>query len=122
MEFIIENWYMALAFIALGVVGTLGVQRFWNLPAASKLQVVKNWLLWAVTEAEVALGAGTGPLKLQYVYDLFIGKFPWAIHLISFEMFKEMVDEALDEMRDLLAKNEDVAALVEAPVEPVGTE
>lgn len=91
-------------------------------PAAAKLQVVKNWLLWAVAEAEVALGSGTGPLKLQYVYDLFIGKFPWAIHLISFEMFKEMVDEALDEMRDLLAKNEDVAAIVEAPVEPVGTE
>ena len=122
MEFIIENWYMALAFSALGVVGTLAIQRFLSLPTNSKLQVVKNWLLWAVVEAEVALGAGTGALKLKYVYDLFVGKFPWAIHLISFAMFEAMVDEALDEMRELLAKNEAIGAIVEAKEEPTGIE
>ena len=28
---------------------------------------VKEWLLWAVTQAEQYLGSGTGALKLRYV-------------------------------------------------------
>ena len=37
---------------------------------------VKEWLLWAVTQAEQYLGSGTGALKLRYVYDLAVEAFP----------------------------------------------
>ena len=36
----------------------------------------KEWLLFAVTEAEKSLGGGTGELKLHVTYDAFIKRFP----------------------------------------------
>ena len=93
MEFIIENWRIIVA----------------ALPAAA----VKEWLLWAVTEAEKDLGGGTGKLKLRQVYDLFVTRFPWLAKLVSFELFSDMVDEALEQMREMLDTNEAVKAFVE---------
>ena len=118
MTFIIENWYIALALIAVGVVGTLAVQRFLKLPLSAKLDIVRTWLVWAVTEAEDALGSGTGPAKLQYVYNLMVKELPWAALIINFEQFKAMVDEALVIMRKMFEKNPAIAAIiVEQPVE-----
>lgn len=37
---------------------------------------VKEWLLLAVTEAEKALGSGTGQLKLRQTYQMFVKTFP----------------------------------------------
>ena len=51
------------------------------------------------------LGSGTGQLKLRMVYDMFVQRFPWLARLISFEKFAGLVDEALVEMRNMLAKN-----------------
>ena len=67
---------------------------------------------WAVTEAEKELGGGTGKLKLRQVYDLFVTRFPWLAKIVSFELFSDMVDDALDEMREMLANNQAVKALV----------
>ena len=30
----------------------------------------KNWLVWAVSEAESVFGSNTGKLKLRYAYEL----------------------------------------------------
>jgi hypothetical protein len=120
MEFIIQNWYIALALIALGVVGTLTVQRFWTLPLSAKLDIVRNWLVWAVTRAERELGSGTGPAKLRYVYDLMAQRLPWATLIIPFETFKAMVDEALVIMREMAEKNPAIAAAI-IPTEAVTT-
>jgi hypothetical protein len=76
---------------------------------------VIQWLVFAVTEAEKALGSGTGQLKLRYVYDLFAGKFPVLSRFLSFEVFSDWVDIALDEMRVLLA-NKNVKSYVEGSV------
>lgn len=74
---------------------------------------IKEWLLYAVTEAEKELGGGTGQLKLRQVYDLFVQRFPAVAAVISFDTFSGWVDEALEQMREMLAKNEQVAAYVE---------
>mgnify|MGYP000840045992 CR=1 FL=1 len=76
---------------------------------------VKEWLLWAVTEAEKDLGGGTGKLKLRQVYDLFVQRFPWLAKAVSFELFSSLVDEALEEMREMLDNNQAVKAFVEGP-------
>lgn len=104
---------LVLAGIAvLAYVGYL-VFSFFKQPRESQLAQVREWLLWAVTEAERILGSGTGQLKLRFVYDLFIERFPWLARIISFEKFAELVDEVLVDMRDLIDSNDAVKALVE---------
>lgn len=72
---------------------------------------VKNWLLWACTQAEKIYGGGTGKLKLAYVYDIFVGKFPKMQAVIPFSMFSKLVDAALESMKSMLS-NANIAAIV----------
>lgn len=113
MEFIIENWPVIVAVIAVVAVAAVAVARFVGLPTDAQLSKVREWLLWAVTEAEKDLGGGTGKLKLRQVYDLFVTRFPWLAKLVSFELFSDMVDEALEQMREMLDTNEAVKEFVE---------
>lgn len=113
MEFIVSNWYIIVAILVCVIVAAMCLYRFAGLPTKEQLEKVREWLLWAVTRAEKELGSGTGQLKLREVYDLFIQRFPVTAMLISFNKFSDMVDDALVEMRKMLAKNEAVAAIVE---------
>lgn len=113
MDFIIENWPIIVAGTAFVAAVASCVVKFVGLPTESQLAKVKEWLLWAVTEAEKELGGGTGQLKLRQVYDLFVTRFPWLAKMISFDMFSGLVDEALEEMRSMLDSNQAVKAFVE---------
>ena len=62
--------------------------------------------LW--TRREKEFGSGTGKIKLRYVYDMFIVRFPWMAQVITFETFSGLVDKALEEMRVLLETNKQV--------------
>ena len=73
---------------------------------------VQSWLLWAVTQAETAFGNGTGKLKLAFVYDLFIEKFPKLQAIFPYKLFSSLVDKALSSMREML-KNDKIATIVE---------
>ncbi|MFW5632298.1 MAG: hypothetical protein ACOCMZ_04080, partial [Acetivibrio ethanolgignens] len=68
--------------------------------------------LWAVTQAEAELGSGTGQLKLRQVYDVFVQRFPAVAMVVSFDTFSLWVDEALDDMRDMLKQNQAVRSMV----------
>ena len=68
--------------------------------------------MYAVTEAEIDLGGGTGQLKLRMVYDMFVSRFPSIAKIVSFATFSVWVDDALVVMRSLLEKNEAVQTLV----------
>ena len=106
MEFLIDNWFYIVTAVALSAFVGIAVWRFYKLPNAEQMNAIREWLLMAVTEAEKELGDGTGKLKLRYVYDLFVTRFPWAAKVIPFSTFSNLVDEALVEMRELLDKNE----------------
>lgn len=82
------------------------------MPRPEQLAKVKEWLLYAVIKAEKELGGGTGQVKLRYVYDMFVIRFPALSKLISFEMFSQMVDEALERMRKLLENSSSVEQYV----------
>lgn len=112
MEFLIENWYIILAAMALGALAVVAVVRFFRLPREKQMENVRQWLLGAVTAAEKELGGGTGKLKLRQVYDAFLTKFPWLAPVIPFEQFSGLVDDALEEMRKLLEDNKAVQQLV----------
>ena len=94
-----------LGIIILGVLVGLLVYQFAKLDKTTKIDNIKQWLKFAVVEAEKALGSGTGQLKLRYVYDLAVKQFPWIVTLVTFEIFSGWVDEALDWMRDQLKQN-----------------
>lgn len=112
MKFITENWFVIVAEMALAAGVGYAAYTFFKMPSDKQLKKVREWLLFAVTKAEKKLGAGTGQIKLRYVYDMFVARFDWLAEVISFEMFRIMVDEALDKMKDMLDSNEAVKSLV----------
>jgi hypothetical protein len=112
MEIIVNNWYIILALAAVLGMATWYIYRYFNLPSEAQLAKVREWLLWAVTEAEKELGGGTGKLKLRQVYDLFVTRFPWLARIVPFDLFSSMVDDALEEMREMLKTNQAVKAHV----------
>lgn len=112
MEFIINNWYIILALVAILAAVGVAVYRYFNMPSETQLAKVREWLLWAVTEAEKELGGGTGRLKLHQVYDLFVARFPWLARIVPFDLFSSLVDDALEDMRDMLKTNQAVKAMV----------
>ena len=113
MKMIMDNWALIIAVIAIILAAGGCVWRFYKLPSDKQQQTVKEWLLWAVTKAETELGGGTGQLKLAMVYDLFITRFPAIAKVMSFDMFCNLVDKALDKMNEILSKNEKIADIVE---------
>lgn len=112
--FLMGNWYLFIAALAMATLAAAAVARFLAMPSAEQREKVKEWLLWAVTEAEKELGSGTGQLKLRYVYDLFLQRFPAVAKRISFETFSYWVDRALIDMREMLSKNKAIYRMVKA--------
>lgn len=113
MEFLIENWFLIVAAVAIIIFVGYLVYAFLKRPTNEQIKSIKEWLLYAVTEAEKELGSGTGKLKLRYVYNMFIERFSFISKIITFEMFSDLVDEALDEMRKMLSTNKAVLEYVE---------
>ena len=112
MKFLIENWELLVAAVAVIAVAALAVYTFVKKPRSEQIAKIQEWLLWAVTQAEKNLGGGTGQLKLRYVYDLFVERFPDAAQLLSFDRFSVMVDQALVKMRHLLETNDKIGTYV----------
>lgn len=112
MNWLVDNWYVVVGLIALVIMIISGIVNFFKLPTSEQIKNVKEWLRYAVSEAEKELGSGTGQLKLRKVYDLAIQKFPWIGKCIKFETFSNWVDEALVWLNKQLEENENVAKLV----------
>lgn len=112
MNWLIENWPLLVA--GVSVIGCIAmfINNFLKKPTDEQIENVQEWLLYAVTEAEAQLGGGTGQLKLRFVYDMAVSKFSW-VSLVPFDTFSMWVDEALETMRKMLARNDNVKALVE---------
>lgn len=117
MSFLIDNWYVIMGILALLIFAGYLVYKFAGLPTKEQLDRIKELLLYWVTEAEKELGSGTGELKLRYVYNLFVNKFPVTAKIISFDLFSDWVDEALEEMRELLSTNKAINNLVTGKTE-----
>lgn len=123
LGFIMNNWLTIILSIAALAVFIVKVVQFVRAPSDKQIENLKEWLKLAVTEAEAALGSGTGQLKLRDVYDMAVEKFPWVGEFITFETFSTWVDEALEWMNNQLKSNENVKAyVVDGTVTPTKTE
>ena len=112
MKWITDNWSLLVVLACVIVVAFIYVRKFANLPTEQQKEQVKQWLLFAVIQAEKELGGGTGALKLRYVYDAFLTTFPALVNVVTFELFSNWVDEVLEQMKHLLDTNLDIAAYV----------
>lgn len=112
IEWIVENWYLVVALAAIIASVVYAVYRFVGLPTEQQIANIKEWLVLAVITAEKELGGGTGQLKLRYVYDLFVKRYPAIAKIISFETFSSWVDEALEQMKHMLSTNKAVEKFV----------
>ena len=112
MKILIDNWYIIVALVACITCVVTVLIKFFNLPQIEQLEKVREWLLYAVVEAEKTFGTGTGKLKLRFVYDWFLSTFPWLAKTMTFEQFSMLVDDALEEMKNLLETNKTVSSYV----------
>ncbi len=109
----LENIGILVGIVGLLIIIGLGVYEFFKLEKSKRLNIVREWLLLAVVKAEKQLGGGTGQIKLRFVYDMFIDKFKFLSMLISFNQFSSMVDEALDQMKEMLLTNQQLKEYIE---------
>ena len=123
LGFVMNNWLTIILSIAALAVFVVKVVQFVRSPSDKQIENLKEWLKLAVTEAEAALGSGTGQLKLREVYDMAVEKFPWVGEFITFETFSTWVDEALEWMNNQLESNDKVKAyVVDGTITPTKTE
>lgn len=113
MDWMINNWFLIVAAVCMLSFFISLVVYFFKLPSEKQIANVKEWLKWAVTEAEKELGSGTGQLKLRFVYDMAVDKFPWILNLVSFDTFSGWVDEALEWMKVQLSKNAAISSFID---------
>lgn len=112
LDFLMTNWQWIAGVIIIMTAAIITLIKFDKKTRDEQIHQVKEWLLYAVMEAEKELGSGTGALKLRFVYDMFITKFPLLVALIPFSTFSSFVDEALDKFKKLLATTPELQAYV----------
>ena len=120
IEFVQNYWYIVIGFAAVIAVVSINIWEWCKLPNNEQIEQVRQWLIYAVAKAEKELGSGTGQIKLRYVYNLFVTKFPAIAFVISFETFSEMVDDALKEVEKLIENNEDIEKIIKGEDENNG--
>ena len=113
MEWIANYWPLLIALVAVLAVVIFAICKFAKQPRPEQLTKVREWLLYAVTAAQKEFGSGTGQIKLRYVYDKFLTKFPAFAPIISFELFSNLVDEALVKFKEILETNKKIQNYVE---------
>jgi hypothetical protein len=106
------NILIAIIALAAGGVGGFYLAKFVKAPKSEKIEIIKNWLLYAVALAENELGAGTGKLKLAKVYNMFVKECSELANYVTFEEFSKLVDEVLDKFREILNTNENIETII----------
>lgn len=109
LSFIATYWYLIVAAIAIISVISIKVYVFLKTPGKEQLNKIQEWLVWAVAQAEKELGSGTGQMKIKYVYDLFITKFPAVAIFVPYSTFSNMVEKALEEFKEMIASNQRIS-------------
>ncbi len=112
LQTIWNNKFIIFALLIIVFMAAIWIKNFIKLPNNEKMRSIREWLLYAVTEAEKELGSGTGQIKLRMVYDMFIKNFIDISKWISFDTFSAMVDEALKDFREMLNTNENLRKYV----------
>lgn len=106
LTFLNQNWFLLVVIISVIVIAVRATKKFSELPSEEQQKKVLEWLFYAVVKAEKKFEIEKlGRIKLRYVYDLFLDKFPSIAPVVSFEQFSKWVDIALEEMKKAIESN-----------------
>ena len=108
MNWFFDNWSLLVVLACAIGVGYFFVRKFTQLPSEEQMAKVREWLLYCVMIVEKEYSSGTGQLKLRAAYSMFVDKFPSLVAVISFDLFSQLVDEALVRMHEILETNKDI--------------
>ena len=116
MEKAFEFFYSNLDVLIVLVVGVISLTAlltgFLLLPATDRISKIKQWMKYAVMDAENDWHEGTGELKLGTVYAAFLLRFPIVAKLVPYSVFKILVDKALDQMVEIFNANPTIECAV----------
>ena len=112
MKWLVNNWFVVFGILAVIDVIIIYSIEFVKKPKSTQISNIKEWLKYAVIQAEKELGSGTGQLKLRMVYNMAVEKFPVLIGIVTFDIFTVWVDDALSWMNKQLESNENIKLLV----------
>ncbi len=112
MEWMSNNWFNIVGLIIILLAAFFAGKKYMEKDKAQKIEAIKEWLKYAVTVTEKALGSNTGKLKLQMIWSMATAQFPFITKVITFEQFSKMVDDALDWMKEQLEANPNIKAVV----------
>lgn len=111
-----EFFYSNLDVLIVLVVGvislTILLTGFLLLPSTDRISKIKQWMKYAVMDAENDWHEGTGELKLGTVYAAFLLRFPIVAKLVPYSVFKILVDKALDQMVEIFDANPAIESAV----------
>ena len=65
LKFLADNWFVLFAMMCVIAFITVAAVKFMSLPTEKQIANVKEWLKYAVIEAERELGSKTGACKLR---------------------------------------------------------
>lgn len=108
----IIDWTQVGIWIVVLIAVVYSVIKFIRMPSEKQIEIIKECLLNWVVKAEAELGSGTGKVKLSEVYGQFCKSFPLLKSAVPFETFSAWVDEALDQMREMLATNPNLREVI----------
>ena len=113
-----DNMFLIIGVSAILVAAaSFAIYKFAKLGKEKQTEMILEWLLLAVVQAEKELGGGTGQIKLRFVYDLFTNKFKVISRFMSFAQFSLLVDIALDRMKEMLDTNKELERYVSGEVQ-----
>ncbi len=112
MNWLSNNWFNVVGLLIILGAALLTGKKYMEKDKAQKIEAIKEWLKYAVTVTEKALGSKTGKLKLQMIWSMATAQFPFITKVITFEQFSKMVDDALVWMKEQLETNPSIKAVI----------
>ena len=112
MEWMAQNWFNVVGLLIIAVGAIFYGKKYMEKDKEQKISAIKEWLKYAVTVTEKALGEKTGKLKLQMIWSMATAQFPFITKLLTFEQFSDLVDDALAWMKTQLETNPNIRAAI----------
>lgn len=113
MELIMNNLDLLVAALITFILVATFVIKYLSTPTEKRKDMILTWLLHSVIEAERMLGSKTGQVKFAQVYDTYLKQFPVMSKFFPKEVFVELVNEALNQMKHLIETNIQVKQYIE---------
>jgi hypothetical protein len=103
MDWILENWYIAIVLLGSGIGIGILIVKFWQLPLSEKQKIVGSFILGLMIDAEKQFQTAEGQARLEVVLQGFYAKCPsWMKSFMSFDKLKEFAELIFSQNKELI--------------------